>query len=279
MDRLTVYTGAAGDLLEGFTSRSTRRAYAGALGLLLFFFPFSLVFVVGGVLPERFAWTASVIIVLNGVATLFSEMRGVTAAKAALRFLLLLVVLFAVELFGTRTGLPFGTYAYTNALGLLILGVPLAIPFAWYATVINTWRIAEGILGSRGVRSSWPTAVVAGLLTVALDLVLEPMAAWVKQYWLWAGGDVPLQNYLSWFAFSMIAVLWFSLRGEKGRSLHPGHLQSGILLLGVQWVLFVLTDLVNGHVLPVLLSGGLVLFLSVAVLRRTTVRAREMTLP
>lgn len=266
----------AGKLLEGFISPGTRRMYACAVGLLLFLFPFSLIFIVGGVLPERYAWTASVVIILNGAATLFSEMRGLSPTKAGLRFLVLLVVLFAIELFGVNTGYPFGAYAYTEALGALILGVPLAIPFAWYATIINIWRIAQGGLDRGAERSPWPTAVVAGILTVALDFSLEPMATLERQYWIWAGAAVPLQNYVSWFTLSVVAVVWLSTRADKEHPLHPGRVQSGVLLLGMQWVLFVLTDLVNGHVQPVLVAGVLILLL--VVLRHTARRAsRGMT--
>lgn len=242
-------------LLDGSWSPLMRRGYAVSSGLLLFFFPFSLLFIVGGLLPASLAWTASVVIALYALATLLSEMRDQTIGAVLLRFLLLSATLLCVEYLGVEWGLPFGRYHYTDGLGFKILSVPVVIPLAWYTTIITTWRLAEGVLHHSSGRQSWRILAGAGTLTVALDLLLEPMASMVKGYWIWAENVVPLQNYASWFVFSLLAVRWLQTR--KGSTAPPltGHRSNAILVLGTEAALFALTDLVHGYIRPVVASA------------------------
>jgi putative membrane protein len=224
-------------LAGGFDDPGVRKRYIIGLSLILFLFPFGLVFIVGGLLPAQYAWTASIIIILNGLVTFVSEVR---------------------------TGYPFGSYIYTDVLRLSLLGVPIAIPFAWYSTVINTWRISE-VFGPAGSTSGIVRmAAVAGILTVALDAVLEPMAAQVNFYWLWKWGIVPVQNYLSWFVLSAAAVGLLALTGrtitEDGGTV-VGRRANALVLFGLQWTLFALTGLVHGHVVPALASAATLLLL------------------
>jgi putative membrane protein len=54
--------------------------------------------------------------------------------------------------------------------------------------------------------------VAAAALMVVYDFTLEPAAIHFDM-WTWAGGAVPLQNYLAWF---VIAFLLNSLAGRMG---------------------------------------------------------------
>jgi putative membrane protein len=221
----------------------------GALGLILFLYPFGVAFVAGGLLPERFSWTASVVIALNGIVVLLSELRVVPARKALGVFAVFVGILFGVEYVGSRTSIPFGAYAYTDTLGLTIAGVPPVIAIAWYGTVVSGWRIVQGIAPRAG---RLPKAVLAGILAMALDIVLEPVAAEVERYWLWEGGSVPLQNYVSWFAFTFLAVLF--LERTAIPMPHSGLVKSALLIFTLQWTLFVLTNLVHGAAVAVVVS-------------------------
>lgn len=259
----------AAGLGEGFTSQNLRRAFLGTLGFIVFLHPFGLVFVAGGVLPDRFAWTASVIIALNGIVVLLSELRAVPPRRALGVFAVLVAALFLVEYVGSQTGVPFGSYAYTETLGLTIVGVPPVIAIAWYGTVIAGWRIAQAAVG--GSRPG-AAAFLAGLLAVGLDVVLEPVAATVERYWLWEGGTVPLQNYLSWFVFAALAAL--VVRRITPGVPPPGSVKTAVLVLSMQWSLFVLTGLVHGEILPVLASAGIIVLAAVlARIHRATQEA------
>ncbi len=39
-----------------------------------------------------------------------------------------------------------------------------------------------------------------------MDLLIEPVAIHLG-YWSWTGGDIPIQNYLSWFVISLVMAL------------------------------------------------------------------------
>jgi putative membrane protein len=112
---------------------------------------------------------------------------------------------FAVEAVGVATGFPFGSYHYSDALGPRLLGVPLVIPLAW------TWMAWPACLAARG------RVLVAGLGLAAWDLFLDPQMV-AEGYWRWHDPspalpgvpDVPLTNYLGWFA---AAVLMMALLG------------------------------------------------------------------
>ena len=107
---------------------------------------------------------------------------------------------YFVEVAGVGTGVIFGEYWYGEVLGWKLWGAPLLIGVNWIIVIytgnelLNRW--AEG----------WPLAarvVVAALIPVALDWLIEPVAV---QYgmWYWSGGAPPIQNYISWYLVSLI---------------------------------------------------------------------------
>lgn len=263
---------SAGDLLgRGLRPGPVRTLYLGLIAFLLFLFPFGLVFIAGRVLPAQFSWTASIIIVLTAIATLLSQFRYESPARALGTFLVLAGILFLVEFAGMTTGFPFGRYVYTDALGGLVAGVPVAMAFAWYGTVVNSWHIARRITASGTRVSVWVIAGVGGLLTVLLDLALEPMAALVTRYWVWEGDRVPLQNYAAWFVIAFLATFTLESRRDRSRPVCDGAFLSSLLLYLMQWVLFFLTGLAAGYVVPVVLSlAGL---LALLLPRRAAIRS------
>jgi uncharacterized membrane protein len=236
-------------LVRGFDREWKARAFLAAIGTLVFFFPFSLFFVAGGFLPARFGWMSSAIIMLTGAATLLAELRSMSVRAALARFLGLAGILFIVEYAGVNTGLPFGAYAYTDELGLIVVGIPLAISIAWYCTVVNAWRIAEYLVSGLKLRGPLVISLLAGILTLGLDLALEPTAGFVQKYWVWESNEVPLQNYLSWFALSVMAVYLLARTGRGGREDGEVRFRVAVFLFGFHFVLFVLTTLVNGYLL------------------------------
>ena len=248
-------------LRRGFDASWKASAFLQVFGTLAFFFPFSLFFVAGGFLPPQLNWMSSVILILGGIATFFSELRSTSIPVAILRLAAVALVLFVVEYVGVTTGYPFGAYVYTHELGLLVAGVPVAIAVAWYCTVINTWRIAEGLTGGSKRGNRIAVSLLAGLLTLGLDIALEPMAGFIEGYWVWESGVVPVQNYASWFLLSTAAV--YLLSGRKGYKDHhpdPSGFWVAVALFGFHFLLFVFTTLVHGYVLPAAIALALVSF-------------------
>ncbi len=105
---------------------------------------------------------------------------------------------YAVEVVGVRTGAIFGSYAYGPVLGSHVLDTPPLIGANWLLLVAS----ASAVAVSWGLRGFTCSLVVA-LLLVALDALMEPVAV-AMGMWHWLGGAIPLQNYIGWFGLAFI---------------------------------------------------------------------------
>ena len=112
-----------------------------------------------------------------------------------------------VEAVGVRTGLPFGTYAYTGDLGPSLLGVPVVVPLAW---TMMAW---PALVVGRTLARRLPVALVGGVALAAWDLFLDPQMV-DAGHWTWAHPDpalplvpgVPLTNYAGWLLVAVVIV-------------------------------------------------------------------------
>ena len=122
---------------------------------------------------------------------------------------------FAVEALGVATGVPFGEYAYGDALGAKLLDVPIVIPLAW------TWMAWPAWLASGRLAVPYAARVtIAGLGLAAWDLFLDPQMV-DQGYWRWTRPEpalpdvpgIPLSNYLGWL---VVAIALMALLGALG---------------------------------------------------------------
>ena len=124
---------------------------------------------------------------------------------------------FLAEAVGVATGAVFGEYEYGPTLGLAWRGVPLLIAFNWVVVVHGACCAAGRALPQGLVRWRRPAiALLAGLACAAFDWVMEPVAVRLD-YWRWAGGVIPLQNYAAWFGIALLAGLFHPPREGGGR--------------------------------------------------------------
>ena len=92
-----------------------------------------------------------------------------------------------VEIIGSKTGWPFGSYAYGDSLGLKIAGVPVIVPFAWI-------MMAHPVLiAARKTIPSW-AFIYGGAGLMVWDLFLDPQMVAANR-WTWdvVGPHVPFQ--------------------------------------------------------------------------------------
>lgn len=105
-----------------------------------------------------------------------------------------------VERVGTDTGLPFGRYAYTEALRPQIARVPAIVPLAWFGMGLPSREAAHAALGQH----STPVRRIAlgSAAMTAWDLFLDPQMVG-EGYWAWvkrgAYRGIPLSNFAGWF--------------------------------------------------------------------------------
>jgi len=112
---------------------------------------------------------------------------------------------FFIEFLGVKTGKIFGIYTYGPSLGWQFFGIPLVIGINWILLSFSSWTLVQEI---PSIKSSpfWIKSILGGILMTLLDLIIEPVAIHF-QFWNWAGGKIPLQNYLAWFIFSFF-IQW-----------------------------------------------------------------------
>jgi uncharacterized membrane protein len=117
-----------------------------------------------------------------------------------------------VERVGTHTGLPFGQYAYTEALRPQIAHVPLIVPLAWFGMGLPSREAAHAALGQH----STPVRRIAlgSAAMTAWDLFLDPQMVG-EGYWAWlkrgAYRGIPLSNFAGWFLTGLGIMALFEL--------------------------------------------------------------------
>jgi len=97
-----------------------------------------------------------------------------------------LIITYFAEIIGVTTGALFGRYGVNWML--VILG---AITLTQYLT-----------------KNVLLVPLITGLLAVAFDYILEPVAIKLG-YWHWSGGTPPLKNYCTWFVLTFFTTLLY----------------------------------------------------------------------
>ena len=151
---------------------------------------------------------------------------GVAAAATA-------VSTAIVERIGVRTGLPFGRYAYTDALRPQVAHVPVIVPLAWFGMGLPSREAASAALGER---STPPTRIVLGSLAMtAWDLFLDPQMTG-EGYWRWAKRGayrgIPLGNFAGWFVTGVGIMTLFEALLPPRRDDHSARTHADPRLVG-----------------------------------------------
>lgn len=113
---------------------------------------------------------------------------------------------FLVEVIGVSTGVLFGEYTYGATLGFKLFETPLMIGVNWILLSLASFGISSFFL-----KKQLPIILLSSLLMVLMDVLIEPIAISLD-FWTWALGDIPLQNYVMWFfvSFIMNAIMSFN---------------------------------------------------------------------
>ncbi|MGB3735615.1 MAG: carotenoid biosynthesis protein [Ilumatobacter sp.] len=147
----------------------------------------------------------------NAVKRWGAQRAGSAAAATALATGL-------VERVGTHTGLPFGRYAYTDALRPQIAHVPVIVPLAWFGMGLPSREAAHAALGQH----STPARRIAlgSAAMTAWDLFLDPQMVG-EGYWAWvkrgAYRGIPLSNFAGWFLTGIGIMALFEVLMPPGR--------------------------------------------------------------
>jgi putative membrane protein len=134
------------------------------------------------------------------------------------------------ELIGTKTGIPFGAYGYSDFLGPKILDrVPYGIPPSWYASSLMSFAFATA-MGLTRLRR----VTVAAVFMLCWDIALDPAMSAGFPVWLWTDTGpfygMPWTNFTGWYATSLLIMAGYELL-FRGRALEAGPWEGRIWLV------------------------------------------------
>lgn len=163
--------------------------------------------------------------VLAVILMLFSFLHATYALgwrHSLIFFALSAVISWAFEQVGVATGVVYGAYHYTDALGPKLGHVPFLIPIAWFMMIYPSYVIANliaegrptGSYGGLG-RIAW-LSFLSGMVMTAWDLVVDPgLSGESHPAWVWEQGGpyfgVPVQNFVGWLLTTFIMCLCYRL--------------------------------------------------------------------
>ncbi len=133
------------------------------------------------------------------------------------------------EVSSINTGFPYGFYIYipaTRAQELWVLGVPFMdslsyvfLSYASYSLALLLLAAQTGVSGGEAVaqvrKASLDTVILAGVLFVTLDIIIDPLA--LRGYCWFLGQiygypepgiyfGIPLSNFAGWFLVGIVMI-------------------------------------------------------------------------
>jgi putative membrane protein len=196
------------------------------------------------------------------IFALFSLLHAVFMLgwRRALAFFAVASVLsFSSELAGVRTGLIFGRYAYTDALGPKFFGdVPYVIPLAWFMMIYPAYVIASLALDGQPIAKLGSLgrllffALVAAMIMTAWDLTLDPYMVDIPKAWVWEDAGpyfgIPFHNYVGWVLTTFLVFLVYAAWERKLPHRPLGQIKRHVIALPlVTYAFMSVGDVVIGY--------------------------------
>jgi len=162
-------------------------------------------------------WPEGMLVVLAAAATLAALGRNLPGQNVLTAALIVAFIGSAAQTLGALTGIPFGPFAYTEAIGQkLFEPLPWAVPLMWLIILFNARGVARLVLRPwRQARNyGWWLMGLTVLVVVLFDAALEPFATTVKGYWTWQKTllslewyGAPVVNFLGWGLTALLMLL------------------------------------------------------------------------
>ena len=140
--------------------------------------------------------------------SLLYRIRGVVVFT-----LICLSVAGVSESLSLRTGMPFGSYYFTDVMGPKLFDLPVLLVLAYLGMAYCSWVLSLLITGCRKPMKGIRIVVVpllASFIMLAWDVSMEADWSTVDRAWVWRDGGpffgVPLSNFFGWY---LTAFLFF----------------------------------------------------------------------
>ena len=215
--------------------------------------------------PPWLEWANVVFLITSGLIAMMFFYRSHAMIPGIITISIIFILSMAIESFGVHTGLFFGDYSYMTDFGPKIAGVPITIGFAW-VMVLGTSHVLAAPVTKYITSFRWLVYSLYGaLVATSLDLIIDPVAYDVKQYWVWHEGgfyyDIPFSNFYGWFilSFALHLVLYVFFHRSRGWT----NIRSSfweirmVVLYNMMMIMFIIVAAVNGLFLAVGLTSVL----------------------
>ncbi|HEU4823268.1 MAG TPA: carotenoid biosynthesis protein [Nitrososphaeraceae archaeon] len=195
-------------------------------------------------------------------------------------------VTWCYEHVGVETGLIYGAYHYTDALGAKLGNVPIVIPIAWFMMIYPSYIIANLIGSGRTMMTKnnnndsrtslaqilWLSFLSAVVMT-AWDLVVDPyLSGPTEKAWIWEGGGgqyfgVPLHNFGGWILTTFTIYFLFRLLSERTLQALPSRpLTTSIMLLPlISYGTVMVANIIPGEPPELRIIGPIVMGIPLAI--------------
>lgn len=234
-----------------------------------------------------------------GIKTLFMMLFSVFHAAYVLGwrhtllfFGITVAVSWSYEHVGVETGLIYGAYHYTDALGLKLGHVPIIIPIAWFMMIYPSYIIANLIAGGRQkiimIRGDKGNnnysnnrvtllrilglSFLSAVIMTAWDLVVDPyLSGPTERAWIWEDGGqyfgVPLHNFGGWLLTTFTIYFLFQLLSERKFQVSPSRpLSIPIILLPlIGYGAMMITNIIPGEPPELRIIGPIVMGIPLAI--------------
>ena len=171
-----------------------------------------------------------------GAAAMFVHARLCYGWKYLRNYLLItLPFAYLIELIGSNTGWPFGSYIYDASLGPQLIGIPLVVPFAWA-------MMAHPLLIVARRMSKHLAFLYGGFALMAWDLFLDPQMVRAGR-WTWEvpgahvpfQPEIPLSNAFGWLLSGITLMALLNIALPKERRKYGSSLLAADIFLAWSW--------------------------------------------
>ncbi len=213
-------------------------------------------------LGSSYLWTTTIFLGLEALIMFILLIKLADLLSVVITTAVIFMASWFVEYWGVKTGLPFGSYAYTHVLLPQVGGVPLAIMFAWFTVTASSLLTARLLVKQK---NEFTAVIIASVFILATDILLEPFASFVNNFWVWQNGSIPLQNFISWLAIGLLFSVTLSQLVKWEAAELKGSLMKWLpgLIIVINIINFSVVNFAHGfHILSV---TGMIIFAVMAI--------------
>ncbi|EGA88820.1 hypothetical protein GPDM_13241 [Planococcus donghaensis MPA1U2] len=227
--------------------------------LFIFWYICGVVLLGFDLLPSWLEWANAFFLILAGSLGFLYFLNRFGVISGSILGSFIFFSTFIVEWAGSDSGFLFGSYDYTERFAPNIFGVPIAIGFAWLMVMATTHVVARWAVPTGG----FLYAVVGAIGAVIIDLIIDPVAYQVKQYWIWEDTglyyDIPWTNFFGWFVVAFVLHIAIDLLMKKKSLIITAEQPEKrmVLLYVLMIAMFVMLGSIGGLLLAAFLTTGL----------------------